>query len=97
MLVQRQSEDGLSRKAWEFSLHGNYLVLKRYAEETRQTRRHGWRGPFWASSDERSYNSKLPRPQSIPEDVYLDALKGYEIQVSVGWCRQESVVATFKL
>jgi hypothetical protein len=100
--VERASEDGLSARVWQFRTHSDllgalYLNLIRYAEGTRKTRRHKLAGEQWESNDERYYNSKLPRPTSIPDDVIAEAMQKMLVKVSIGWTRQESVIATRKV
>jgi len=92
--VAALSDDGLSRKLWEFNVWGSYLVLTFYAEQTRKTKRHGWKGDFWSSSDERHYHSRLDRPTEIPVWVYEAALKGVSFTVAIGWSHSDHVVAT---
>lgn len=57
--------------AWE---RGTRLAS--YAQQTRATTRHKFKGPAWNSSDERRYpnGSQLPRPMEIPGEV-LESLK----------------------
>ena len=99
--VERASEDGLSARVWQFKTSGGYdglyLMLVRYMEGTRPTKRHKLQGDQWYSGDERSYCSPLPRPTEIPADVIDDAMRQIEVKVSIGWTRQESVIATRKV
>lgn len=57
--------------AWE---RGTRLVT--YAQQTRETTRHKFKGPAWNSNDERIYmnGSQLVRPTEIPAEV-LEKLK----------------------
>ena len=72
--VERKSDDGLTRKLWCFQFQGKKCRLTSYHEQTRSTSRHGWKGPKWDHSDERRYNSQMPRPQTVPLDVIQEAL-----------------------
>jgi len=95
--VEDLSDDGLSRKLWQSNLWGAYLVLTKYAEETRKTKRHGWEGDFWSGSDERRYHSRLDRPTELPVWVYEAALKGVDFKVAIGWSHPDHVVATVRV
>lgn len=64
----------LSATRWDFMFSGHWMILKFYGEQTRETRRHKFTGPFWDSTDERKYHSKLERPTQIPEDVVTEAI-----------------------
>lgn len=78
-------------------VNGNYLVLQQYAEESRETKRHGWKGLKWSSHDERKYYSSLDRPTEIPVWVYEQAAKDITLKVAVGWVSPEYVVAEVTL
>ena len=99
--VERHAEDFMSVRMWEFEVSGGfsglYLRLTRYMEGSRPTKRHKLKGKQWCSSDERHYYSALPRPTEIPADVIDEAMKQIEVKVSIGWTRQESVIATRKV
>jgi len=99
--VERHADDFMSVRMWEFQTSGGYdglyLCLVRYMEGSRPTKRHKLKGEQWYSMDERSYCSKLPRPTSIPADVIDEAMRQIEVKVSIGWTRQESVIATRKV
>lgn len=100
IVVERHAEDFKSVRMWEFRASGGYdgvyLTLTRYMEGTRPTRRHKLKGEMWDSSDERSYHSKLPRPTSIPDDVIAEAMTQLQVKVSIGWTREDCVVAKRK-
>lgn len=85
------SPDGLSRKVWEISMQNeSYLVLTFYAEQKRESKRHGWKGPSWGSTDERT--ATLDRPTSVPEWVVQHALKTMVFKVAIGWSNPKFVV-----
>ena len=85
------SEDELDRKVWKFRQDNSFLVLTYYSEQSRTTKRHGWKGPHWGSFDERM--ATLDRPKSIPEWVYMKALKSISFRVTIGWSNEQSVIA----
>lgn len=98
IVVQRVSDDGMSRKAWTFrsseGVIGPALILIRYSEDKRPTKRHKWSGLFWDSSDERKYNSKLPRPLLIPDDVIAEALEKraqMHVKIYIGWYNHDAL------
>jgi hypothetical protein len=92
--AEMRSADGLARKVWEFDLRGQFLVLTRYAEETRQSKRHKWRGPQWLSHDERSYCSALSRPTAIPDWVVKKAVRSLTFDIAIGWSNRDSVTGS---
>lgn len=79
--------------AWH---RGTRLVL--YAQQTRETTRHKFKGPAWNSDDERRYSngSQLDRPTKIPTEV-LEKLKAALINdvlsmtLYVGWFNEKHV------
>jgi hypothetical protein len=81
----------LSRDLYVFDFnttHGFRLVS--YHQQTRASNRHKWTGPFWDSSDERDYHSKLKRPTTIPAHVIEDARRElnsaiYKLPIFIGW------------
>ncbi len=93
----------LARRRWSFSqsgaLYGNtQLVLKEYAEETRESKsKRRWRDNKWDSFDERHYHSKLPRPTEVPDWVMRDAIRQLPVDVFIGWTNMESKLKTFKI
>lgn len=98
IVVERLSEDGMSRKAWTFNSFeghtGPGLVLIRYSEDTRASKRHKWNGDYWESRDERKYNSRLPRPFRIPEDVLAEAIETrarMKVGIYIGWYSHDSL------
>mgnify|MGYP003657920221 CR=1 FL=1 len=93
MEISLENADGLGREVWIFSLHGTYLVLTMYAKQSRKTKRHGWLGDKWSSTDERRYVSRLDRPTEIPNWVYEEALKHVTIKIAIGWSTDKSVIA----
>ncbi len=98
--VFRPAVDGLSRERWEFMHNGDYLVLMSYGIE----RRASAKGRFskatasdrWEARDERAYNSRLPRPTTIPSDVIFEAA-ARTLTVSVGWTNEASKYCTVTL
>jgi hypothetical protein len=87
------SDDGLSRELWVFDGRPDGLVLMAVHEQTRQSRRHKFKGPFWDVMDERSYHSALVRPTTIPQSVMDEArLKWTEIigqiPIYIGWTQE---------
>jgi hypothetical protein len=100
MITVERESDGLIRR-WDFSASGGHnalrLVLNRYTEGTRASKRHKMRGDYWSAIDERRYYSKLPRPVSIPDDVIDEAMKALEIQICIGWNNAESVIASRRI
>ena len=90
--ISEPRKPDLERKAWTFRVYAGAIVLSKYAEETRETRRHKFQGPCWDSSDERHYHSKLDRPTHIPRDVIEDAILAATCQpysVYIGWTAKE--------
>lgn len=94
--VGREEPCRLKRKAWTFNVWPDKIILERYAEEERQTTRHKWRGDYWEASDERFYNSKIKRPENVPDDVLRDALeenlrqfKARKLKVYIARTREE--------
>ena len=91
----------LSRKVWRFDFIGTRARLTSYHEETRETKRHGWKGPKWDPRDERRYNSQIARPGVIPLDVLQEALDTYvltireEIKFHIGFFNAESRLENF--
>jgi hypothetical protein len=85
----------LSRKMWRFDVSRlSSLRLTFYTEQTQETKRHKWRGPFWDFIDERGYNSKLKRPTRIPPEVITQArAKLAELvkigDVYIGWFHED--------
>lgn len=79
--------------AWQ---RGTRLVT--YAQQTRETTRHKFKGPAWNSDDERRYSngSQLARPTAIPGEV-LESLKKELIDevlsmtLFVGWFNPNNV------
>ncbi|AFH19758.1 hypothetical protein F406_gp057 [Agrobacterium phage 7-7-1] len=79
--------------AWQ---RGTRLVS--YAQQTRATTRHKFKGPVWDSNDERIYmnGSQLARPTEIPGEV-LESLKKELIDevlsmtLFVGWFNEKHV------
>ena len=91
------SEDGMTRKAWEFEFGTRGLRLLEYREQTRKTIRHKWKGPIWTWMDERDYQSKLPRPVSIPADVVEEARDEAEkilrqMPIFIGWFSTDHIM-----
>ena len=93
----------LARRRWSFSIWGavygnGQLVLKEYAEETRETtRKRKWTGLKWDATDERNYNSKLPRPTGVPDWVVREAIRQMPVDVFIGWTNAESKLKTYKI
>lgn len=93
--VERLSDD-LNREAWEFDFSpGKGIRLCGYMEQVRKTKRSKWVGPFWSWMDERSYHSKLPRPNYIPADILEEAREAirrevWSSHVYIGWFNDEA-------
>jgi hypothetical protein len=94
--------DGLSRERWDFRAgmaHSDeaWMILVGYSVERRKQAK----GRFskatpadrWLSSDERSYNSGLPRPTTVPPWVLLDVQKQVAFRFYIGWTRSEYEVS----
>ena len=96
MEVSRWLDDErLSREHWVFSIHGGALVLTKYfRKQTRKTRRHGFKGDFWSSLEERRYHSKLERPTDIPDWVIEEAISQIKISVHIGWSSRQHLLKT---
>lgn len=80
--------------AWQ---RGTRLVT--YAQQTRETTRHKFKGPAWNSDDERRYNggSQLPRPTEIPVTVLAELRERLKhevlsMQLYVGWFHPDHVL-----
>lgn len=96
-IEQDVSPDNLSRKLWSFRVQEGYILLTGYAEQNRETTRHKFKGPRWASSDERSYVSALSRPTSIPESVIAEVRQAWAdkfkaVPLYIGWTNEKSRV-----
>jgi hypothetical protein len=99
--VFRVSEDGLSRRRWDFGTsvdhEGFALILDWYSVERRNTAR----GRFskavandrWAAMDERRYTSGLSRPVNIPGDVLDEAWASVPRSTYIGWRTDEHKLA----
>lgn len=88
-------ESELSRDLYVFDYNFYQgFRLDSYHQQTRQTKRHKWTGPFWASADERSYHSKLTRPETVPPHVILAVIQVVTEKIEkmpfyVGWFNPE--------
>ena len=94
--VKRLSSDKLAAKIWRFQrgASGEFLMLTFYMEGARATTRHKFAGPFWSSTDERSHNSKLPRPTAIPRSVAVEAISLIPPpMVTIGWATRGHIAA----
>jgi hypothetical protein len=90
----------LSRELYVFDHHAWYrgTRLAIYAQQTRETTRHKFKGPAWKSDDERIYmnGSQLVRPTEIPAEV-LEKLKKelidevLSMKLYMGWFNPDHV------
>lgn len=96
--VFRVAEDGLSRERWNFSLSCGFsdnlsMTLGSYAIERRKASKARFSAALpadrWYSDDERSYNSGLQRPTSVPADVLAEAWAMVCPRYYIGWSTQQ--------
>ena len=94
-MVYRESEDKLSREAWEFDVRGDILLLRSYRIERRAVPKGRFRvadtRERWVAMDERRYYSGLERPLDIPHDVLREAVER-SVAIHLGWTNAESVI-----
>ncbi|MED5549756.1 MAG: hypothetical protein VX529_10390 [Pseudomonadota bacterium] len=99
--IERRSNDGLSRKVWDFRFDGAMLRLVSHGVEHRAKPRGRFKAAKaadrWQYMDERAFSSGLPRPQSIPADVIRDAIRDITIAVHIGWTNAESCIDEIRL
>ena len=95
--VSIQEEPNI-REMYRFDFRGALGArLVFYAKQSRATSRHKWVGPFWDSSDERSYHSALPRPGDIPTRVMVELRAELIKQIDkmplyIGWWNKDHEV-----
>lgn len=81
--IRRKSEDGLSATVYAFVFFDDRMavVLDAVFEETRQTKRHGWkRKPVYLRIPDRDFKS-VPEPQ-IPDDVKNEGVNFIRFNIS---------------
>ena len=86
--ASRESEDGLSRRKWEFSLNTSSappikVRLTRYVEFTRPTTRHKYRSTtvYESFRDFRNCPSVPPLPDDVKEEILRQVVDNLEISM----------------
>lgn len=91
-IVERPSEDGLSKEEWEFTIIDLMVVVDAYRQMTRKTRRHKFQTDKVYSrltGGRSSYREMLLEEDvPTPPDVFEEALEKVRSMVKVGlWKR----------
>lgn len=91
IIITREDGKGLTRQTWDFTpidYHGKFLlILTRYAQQERPTKRHGWRNIKELNYDryERTRSSyqgiREPADVPLPPDVEQEAISAAPVKV----------------
>lgn len=98
-IERNATPDGLKRELWllDFQLDKG-LRLSSVHHQARASKRHKWKDEAkWDHMDERSYNSKLERPRTLPTSVREAALEQIvqavrNTDIFIGWYNYGSQV-----
>lgn len=72
----------LNRESYTFYYYDGKIVLDEYAEETRETKRHGWKnhGRWWKRMNDR--DSRIKRAEiTVPTGIRMQAIKFIQDQI----------------
>jgi hypothetical protein len=89
-VVYRLSEDGLTQESWTFTVVDLHIVLSRYTEITKASKRHGFKWsfnmPLWDRHQSRMSNiseDEVPFPESVKSEIYKSITNRI---VVIKWC-----------